>query len=79
MALYLVSRTDDAWWDEYRSVLIRAKDEAAALAMATDPKANNGDGPYGFEGFKPDGSNLSVERLDGRGKATVILTDFKAG
>ncbi|MFF1684477.1 MULTISPECIES: hypothetical protein [unclassified Streptomyces] len=79
MALYLVSRTDDAWWDEYRSILVRAANETGALAIVTDPTADNGAGPWGFEGFNPDGSNLVVERIDGRGPAAVILSDFKAG
>lgn len=79
MALWLVVRTDEADWDEYRSVVVRAKNEGGALAIATHPCAVDDDGyKHAFHGFNPDGSNLRVERLESTGRAVVILADFKA-
>lgn len=83
MALFLVSRTDPASYDEYDAVVLRAGDEATALKIAT----NGDDYAYGdqtswepdFLGFERDGSNLTVERLEARGPAGLILSSFNAG
>jgi hypothetical protein len=83
MALFLVSRTDNVDWDEHRAIVVRAGDEATALKIATNGDEYPLDGRIywdaHFEGFERDGSNLVVERIDGRGPAGLILADFKAG
>ncbi|GAA1064707.1 hypothetical protein [Streptomyces asiaticus] len=84
MALYLVSRTDRHDYDEYDAIVVRAGDESTALKIATSgTEFCRGDGSKrwdpDFEGFKRDGSNLMVERLESRGPAGLILASFNAG
>ncbi|MEV0444039.1 hypothetical protein AB0I46_34495 [Streptomyces spectabilis] len=83
MALFLVSRTDHCDCDEYDAIVVRAGDEATALKVATNGRQREKlDGFYwdpDFEGFRRDGSNLAVEKLESRGSAGVILSSFYAG
>ncbi|MFB7919376.1 hypothetical protein [Streptomyces sp. NPDC056061] len=83
MALFLVSRTDHTHYDEHDAIVVRAGDEKTALKIATNGEEERyGDHVWwdaDFAGFQRDGSNLTVERLESRGPAGVILKSFKAG
>lgn len=81
MALFLVSRTDTAGYDEYDAIVVRAGNEATALKIATNGESIAA-GTYwlaDFDGFERDGSNLKVERLETRGPAGLVLGSFNAG
>ncbi|WP_432157791.1 MULTISPECIES: hypothetical protein [unclassified Streptomyces] len=83
MALFLVSRTDHTDYDEYEAIVVRAGDEATALKIATNGAEEFYD-DYAFwdpdfRGFKRDGSNLTVERLENDGPAGVVIKSFRAG
>ncbi|MDX2575924.1 hypothetical protein PV332_10570 [Streptomyces scabiei] len=82
MALFLVSRTDRVDYEEHDAIVVRAGDEATAMKIATNGTDPYGDGEFwdaDFNGFKRDGSNLTVERLESGGPDGVILKSFRAG
>jgi hypothetical protein len=83
MGLFLVSRTDSTGYDEYDAIVVGAGDEATALKIATNGEEERyGDDVYwdaDFSGFERDGSNLTVERLQSRGPAGVVIKSFNAG
>lgn len=83
MALYLVSRTDTVRYDEYEAVVVRAGSADTALKIATHGEEERfGDDVWwepDFSGFQRDGSNLTVERLDTRGPAGLVLASVNAG
>ncbi|MEW1551388.1 hypothetical protein [Streptomyces tsukubensis] len=82
MALFLVSRTDRTDYDEYDAIVVRAGDESTALKIATHGEEKHyGESAYwspDFPGFDRDGVNLTVERLESRGPAGLILKSFNA-
>lgn len=79
MALFLVSRTDRIEYGEYEAIVVRAGDEATALKISTNGKDPFGDGEFwdaDFNGFRQDGSNLTVEALSSDGPDGVILKSY---
>lgn len=80
MYLYLVKRVDDADYDEYDGAVLRAKTKDRALEIATG--MNSDDMPR-YEGFRRDGSNLTVACIgaaDARNEYEgEVLSSFNAG
>lgn len=79
MPLYLVSRTDGHDYDEYDAIVVRAGNEATALKIATHGDEDECGYTRSFNGFERSGSNLTVERLESRGPAGLVLASFNAG
>lgn len=78
MALYKVARTDSVDWDEYRSVIVRAKSEDEALRIVLTASSFFGQ-VEPLDGFAADGSNATVTRIETRGPSEIILRDYNAG
>ncbi|GAA2609715.1 hypothetical protein SMC26_39520 [Actinomadura fulvescens] len=66
MKLWLVTRVQPAYWDEYQGFVIRAVSRSAALAAAA-------------ERSKEHERMWSVKPLRVAGEPGVILSDFNAG
>ncbi len=64
MHLYLVVRTDEIDYDEYRGAVVRAANAADAKQIMFDQAG------HGF---------WSARKIASTGPAEVILSDFKAG
>jgi hypothetical protein len=60
MAFYIITRTDATELGEYDALIVRAKGKRQALELVTRSGAAN----EPFDGFKKDGSNARVERLE---------------
>jgi hypothetical protein len=71
MALYLITRTDHAEYEEFDEVFVRASSEKAALALVCGYDDFGGEI---YRGFRADGSNAQVEEVPVRGGDEVLLT-----
>lgn len=74
--LYKLTRTDRPDFDEFDEVVVRAASEGQArrLVCRTDDA-----GDPVFKGFRPDGSNVRVERVGVTGSPAIICSSFNAG
>lgn len=74
--LYKLTRTEHHGYDEYDEIVVRAAsaDQARRLVCRTDEL-----GLPVFDGFRPDGSNVRVEKIEVAGTPKVICTSFNAG
>lgn len=76
MRLFLVTRSDDTDWDEYRAVLVRAANVFDAADWVLGPNASDYPGaPY--LGFTRD--NIVITPVSAAGEREEIIADFKAG
>ncbi len=73
MALYLVERTDRIGYDEYDSFVVRAKSSKDALVHVL---ANYGSR---YSGWRTDGSNVEVTKIEPTGEDEIILGSYNAG
>lgn len=71
MKLYLVKRTDNIDWDEYRGFVVRAENEDEALKICYDESLLIG---TAFEKH-----NTIITELIYQGEKGIILSDYKAG
>jgi hypothetical protein len=83
MYLWIVSRTDDADYEEVRSALVRAETEDAALHMVCGGPHPDFPGVkaldlYGLHGFKRDRSNATVQRLTEEGEPGILMDDTRS-
>lgn len=74
MNLYLIQRTDDVWYDNYDSFVVRATDAEAARALAAARCADEGAGIWFADTTKV--HHLGVA---GGTKAEIVLGSFNAG
>lgn len=84
MNLYLITRTDRHDYDEYDSLVVRASDPEAALAMLKGKCDCDDPGQHRlwcgeYLGFRADGSNAKVEEIPLDGEPGLILGSFNAG
>ncbi|WBP87024.1 hypothetical protein [Kitasatospora cathayae] len=73
MAFYLIARTDSVNENEFDGFVVRAKGRRQALELVTGGKTGEP-----FDGFKKDGSNVRVEKLDDsrQHNNSVILASY---
>lgn len=76
MRLFLVTRSDDPGWDEYRAVLVRAEDIFDAARWVLGPNAPDYEGAR-YEGFTE--QNIVINPVSVTGERGQIVADFKAG
>lgn len=73
MNLYLVTRTDEAYYDEYNALVVRAESANDAKKIALHKHE------YGSEypGFTQD--NIRAQKLNAEGERGLIIGSFRAG
>lgn len=76
MRLFLVARSDDPGWDEYRAVLVRAESVFDAASWVLGPNAPDYAGAR-YDGFTED--NIVITPVKVSGDRGQIIADFKAG
>jgi hypothetical protein len=75
MPLFLITRTDECGYDEFKAVLLRAADAEEAMTIAT-----TGTPPFGdYNGFQADGGNLKCEEVASDGPSGHVIGNFRAG
>jgi hypothetical protein len=74
MAFYIVTRNDHVDAEQYDALIVRARGRKQALDLVTD----NGSP---FDGFKADGSNATVTKLEDSREHdnAVLLASYIAG
>lgn len=83
MKLFLVTRNDDTDRDETNAVLVRAKDEAGAMALALEDRVYPGSGRHPewitprYAGLRKE--NLVITEVTGDGEPEVIIHDYYGG
>jgi hypothetical protein len=89
MAIYIVERTDEIEYDQYESVLVRAKSYKDAKDMVvkrshwcTQFHPDHTDSEFEancglFEGLTP--TNTQVYKVESTGENAVLLMSFNAG
>lgn len=83
--LYKVTRTDATDYDQYSAVIIKARSIEQAFTLATSAAYGSSPDWYipRFTGFKPDGSNLLIRRINPKlvtgDDPSVVLASFNAG
>jgi Na+-transporting NADH:ubiquinone oxidoreductase subunit NqrF len=75
--LYLVERTDEADWDEYRGFIVSAENEGQA--KSTPPDKEDFENPVSSVWVTPDRVKVTLIGKSFINKHKVVLTDFKAG
>ena len=75
MKLYLVTRTDEADWDEHDGFVVRAANEENALKLAHE-FADKYNSPKRYT-FRSD--NTKIVEITNEGPEEVILDSFIAG
>jgi hypothetical protein len=89
MAIYMVERTDEIGYDQYESVLVRAKSTKEAKDMVVKrsqwcetfhpehTESDFGSNCGEFEGLTP--TNTHVSKVEPTGESEVLLMSFNAG